>query len=175
MRNKEPILRFHRKPGPVSQKNQLLVKDLIQYLLGLAELNGEEKTGNTELARALRILANDHLCKYADYPVSELTNAVEKTESTDNLGAASSKAKSALPPELESISQEEIERILADESFTKLQVVELGVRRFGISRSKLARLRKEDALESVRAALGHEKSLDVIAKEARKAGNAVST
>ena len=77
-----------------------------------------------------------------------------------------------LPPELESMGQDAIERILDDEGYTKLQIVELGVQRFGISRSKLDRLNKKDALESVRAALGHEKSLDVISIEARKGANA---
>jgi hypothetical protein len=98
----------------------------------------------------------------------------KRATSEDSLKTTLSKAKSVLPAELESISQEYVERILDDESYNKQQVVELGVRRFGISRSKLERLRKEHAQDSVRAALEHEKSLDVISMEARRGGKARS-
>ncbi len=171
MRNKQ--LEFHRNPAPDKRQSELLVKDILQYLAGLAKLYEGEKTGNIEFARGLRHFATS-LRPYSDVPISELASALNGRESAGHPQAASRRAESTLPPELESIGQEEIERILEDENYTKSQLVELGFRRFGLSRSKLGRLRKEDALESVRAALGHEKSLDAISREARKDGKARS-
>ena len=72
-----------------------------------------------------------------------------------------------------SMTQTELEDILDDGmAYTKNQIAELGFQRFGISRSKLMRLRKDDALESVRSALRNERILDMIAQEARIAGRA---
>ena len=157
-----------------AEENQLLVADMVQYLLSLAKLYEKDKTGNTELSEGLRNVAHA-LRPYADCLVLELTDAIKKkTPSTHRTKTSSTKAKSQLPPELESIGQEDIDRILDDESYTKQQIAELGVRRFGISRSKLERLRKKDARDSVRAALEHENSLDMISMEARRGGEARS-
>ena len=167
-------LKSKRAPTHDAEENQLLVADMVQYLLSLAELYEKDKTGNTDLSEGLRNVAHA-LRPYADCPVLELTDAIKKkAPSTDRRKRASTKAKSQLPPALESLGQEDIDKILNDESYTKKQIAELGVRRFGISRSKLERLRKTDARDSVRAALEHEKSLDVISMEARRGGKARS-
>ena len=153
--------------------NQLLVKDIVRHLSGLAKLYEEGKTGNPELGKGLRQVAHV-LRPFADYPVTELTDIIARKEMPflADSRAPSRGPKLVLPTELEALSQDDIERILNDDRYTKQQIAELGFRRFGISRSKLESLRKEDARASVRAALNHEKSLDVIAREARKAGKA---
>ena len=56
--------------------------------------------------------------------------------------------------------------MLNSENYTKTQIMEIGTRRFGISESKLARASKKDALTTVAAALDHERSLEVIARQA---------
>ena len=76
----------------------------------------------------------------------------------------------ALPPNLESLAQPDIEKILDDDRFTKSQIIEVGAERFGIPKSKLARSCKQDAVGSVRAALDHERSLELISAEARRSG-----
>lgn len=163
------------KPAPDSQENQLLVADVVRYLSSLAKLYEEDKTGNPELSKGLRHVAQA-LRTYADCPTAELTDAIKKKPSSAvKAKTASNKIKPILPPELESIDQEDVERILDDEGYIKQQIVELGGRRFGISRSKLERLPKKDARDSVRAALEHEKSLDVISREARRGGKARSS
>ena len=154
------------------QQEPLLVSDVVRYLSGLAKLHEEDKTGNPELSEGLRQVAKA-LRPYADCPVPELTDAIKKRAlSAANSKTASARIESELPPELESIGQDGIARILDDESYTKQQIAELGARRFGISRSKLERISKKDAQDSVRAALEHEKSLDAISREARKGGMA---
>ena len=52
------------------------------------------------------------------------------------------------------------------DEYTKTQIIEIGTRRFRIPQSRLARASKKDALMSVAAALDHERSLEVIAREA---------
>ena len=166
--------RLYEKLLPDVPENQLLVADVVRYLLGLAKLHEHDKTGNRELSEGLRCVAQV-LRPYANCSVIGLSDTIKKKSSAVNSKISSNKAESVLPSELESISQEDIERILDDESYTKQQVAELGARRFGISRSKLERLRKKDAQDSVRAALEHEKSLDVISREASRGGKARSS
>ena len=167
MRNSQS--RFRDDSTPDAQ--EVLVDDIVRYLSGLATLHSEEKTGNPKLSRGLRHLARA-LRPYSNSPISELSVALSQKVGPSNVRAAPRRPQAKLPTDLESLGQSEIERILKDDRYTKQQVAELGSRRFGISRSKLERLRKADALQSIRVALEHELSLDVISEEARKGGMA---
>ena len=153
--------------------DQVLVVDVTRFLSGLAKLHEAEKTGNKGLSRGLRHL-EEALRPYANTPVSELRTVLRGRASKHVAKSSSRRPKATLPVHLDSLSHKEIERILGDDSYTKTQISELGDRRFGISRSKLARLSKKHARESVRAALTHERSIDVIAHEARASGQARS-
>ena len=149
--------------------SQVLVVDIVGYLSGLAKLHEAEKTGNMGLSVGLRHLV-EALRPYANSPVSELPEAIKQSRTEKPSG----RSKMALPDRLESLSQTEIKGILDNDNYTKEQIAELGVKRFGISRSKLVRLRKREAQDSIRAALSHEISLDVISREARISGRARS-
>ena len=163
-----------QKSSPHDAEGSLLiVADMVHYLLSLAKLYEEDKVGNAGFSEGLQSVAHA-LRPYSDYQVQELADAIKKDVALDRPKSASAKAKSELPSGLESLGQEDLERILNDEGYTKQQIVEIGVRRFGISRWKLVRSRKKDARDSVRAALEHEKSLEAIAKEARRGGKARS-
>ena len=87
-------------------------------------------------------------------------------------GFASRKPKTPLPANLKSLSWEDVERILEDETLTKRQIAEIGNERFGISRASLLRLRKDHARHSILIALRNEKTMWAIADQARKAGKA---
>lgn len=80
------------------------------------------------------------------------------------------------PPEttaaLESLSLDEVTQILDDPGSAKPLVVELGFRRFGLSRAALKRLSKQAARDAVRSALENERIIEVISREARKSGAA---
>ena len=156
-----------------SRENQVFVDDIVRYLSALARLHAEEKTGNLELSIGLQHLVKA-LRPYANSPTSELSTALSQKMGRSRVKTTSRRPHATLPADLESLGQEDVERILGDKSYTKQQIAELGARRFGMSRSGLTRLRKEDALQSIRAALGHERSLDVISEEARRGGRARS-
>ena len=147
----------HEKP--------LLIEDLVRYLSQLASLNGEHRTGNRELSLGLRQLARA-LRPHADCTISEFVDQI-KERTSRNLESTRPQ-KVSLPPSLESVSQKEVEELLGNENYTKTQIIEIGIRRFGIPRSKLERSNKQDVLNSVYAALDHERSLDVISKEASR-------
>ena len=161
------------------QGEHLLVADIVRYLSALAKLHEDNTTGNPALSEAMRQVAKA-LRPYANFPVPELAAAIKSNTATAVRAESGRKpGEPAFPPELdsrlESIGQDEIERILNDDAGTKRQIAELGFRRFGISRSKLERLSLKDARYSVRAALENEKTLEVISQVAKKAGKSRSS
>lgn len=169
---RERQFRFRANSTSVtSQEDQILVDDIVRYLSGLARIHSEEKIGNPELSLGLRQLVSV-LQPYAGSPLSELGVALQQETRKKSAKSASDRLKVVLPSDLESLGQADIERILEDDRYTKQQVAELGDRRFGMSKSSLIRLRKDEALQSIRAALEHERSLDVISEEARRGGKA---
>ena len=158
------------KLKPDLHETPILVRDVSHYLSGLAELHDSGKIGNPELSEGLRQIAAA-LRHYADCPVHELANTI-KPQPASRRKATVRKPKVTLPPNLEYLQQDTIDEILAGDDYTKAQIAELGFQRFGISKSMLLHLRKEDAKRSVRSALENERTLDVISKMARKAGKA---
>ena len=173
---KGQVLPRSEQQSPGIQQEPLLVSDVARFLSGLAKLQDERKTGNPELGEGLRELARV-LRPFADCPVLKLKEAIQNRSATyDNAPARPKKSRVAFSLEfdsqLDTIGWSEVEGALNNSTSTKGQIVELGFRRFGISRSSLERLNKQDAMDAVRAALENEKSLDVISREAAKAGKA---
>lgn len=152
-----------------TRERPLLIEDLVRYLSRLAALNREPRTGNVDLSDGLRELANA-LRPHSYRSIRELSDVV--AESVLKTRKPSPRdAKATLPSDLRTLSEQGVDEILEGRSYTKLQLVELGVQRFGISRSRLVRLTKDEVCESVRAALNHERSLGVISQEARRGGD----
>ena len=160
-------LQSPESPGTKHPEEFLLIGDLIRYLSRLAALNKEDKTGNPVLSDGLKQMARA-LRPHADLSVAEFADLVRSI--SDRSRSSPRKEKAALPSNLESLSWSEIEKILDDDEFTKSQIAEVGTARFGISRSKLMGTSRQGALESMRAALDHEKSLEFISEEARRSG-----
>ena len=154
-------------PGAGRPEERLLIDDLIRYLSHLATLNKEDRTGNPELSDGLRQVARA-LRPHAALSIAEFADLVRGFSARPETSPR--KERVALPPNLESLAQPDIEKILDDDRFTKSQIIEVGAERFGIPKSKLARSCKQDAVGSVRAALDHERSLELISAEARRSG-----
>ena len=151
------------RDSSVAHDSSLTVDDLIKYLSRLASLNGEYRTGNQDLSDGLQELARA-LRPHAGRTVSDLADQMK--EMSGRPEATASKRKATLPASLESLSREDIEKMLNSENCTKAQIMEIGTRCFGIPESRLARASKKDALTTVAAALDHERSLEVIARQA---------
>ena len=164
----EEKMKSYGKGISSEEESSLTIRDLIQYLSRLANLHSNERTGNQELSNGLRKLARA-LRPYANQPVLDLNKILAEGRLSSSQTFLV-KTKVSLPPNLESISCKDAEEILDDNSFSKSQLVDLGASRFSISRSKLVRLSRHEVLESIRAALDHERSLEVISQEARRIG-----
>lgn len=148
------------------QDDHLSVGDLIYYLSHLAKLHGNDKIGNPNLSEGLRELVRA-LRPYARRSIVDLADALKEEKRSYRHNFPSGKVKESLPSDLETIPYDRIESIIS-RKFSKVQLVELGVRRFGISQSKLKALDRDGVLASIRSALDHEMSLDVISREARR-------
>ena len=98
----------------------------------------------------------------------------EKNEKTSTKGSrrstasASRKPATALPNDLKSLSLEDVEGILENDAFTKQQIADLGHERFGISRSRLLRVRKDHAISEIFSALNEERTMDIIYNQSSK-------
>ncbi len=151
------------------QEDHLRIGDIVRYLSRLASLHKEPRIGNSELSHGLQQLATA-LRPHSKRPIREIADAVSEGLPSKRTGDSSKRPKAELPPDLETVSAKTIEDILGDRTYMKLQLIDLGVKRFGISRSKLMRLNRDHILESIRAALNHEQSIGAISEEARRGG-----
>ena len=70
---------------------------------------------------------------------------------------------------MRNLSLEDIESII-NSNLLKKQLVFLGTNRLGIVKSKLDRLSKIRIIETIKAAINHEHSLNIISEQAKQAG-----
>ena len=122
---------------------------------------------------------DDALYDYG-YPRKRVTelgfrkSPVRRRRTPPKASASSRKPKRTLPAEVERLTYEEVELILADDGYTKRQIAELGFRRLGVPEKFLLHSRKGDAVASVRAAISNRRILAEVSRQARKAGAARS-
>ena len=172
-------MRKKRTPLPkertsTEEEKSLPVSQLIGYLSRAAQLHNDVSTGNVKLSSGLRQLSKA-LRPHAHRSIGELAELLAERKSKSRRQITSKRIVATLPANLKSISHKEIESILCDENYNKNQLVELAVTRFGIPNAQLKRLKRGDVLESIRMAIDHERSLDVISQEARRGGESRST
>lgn len=182
---------------PQRQAESLSATDVARYLHVLARTHQDEKTGNPALSEDLRRLSG-MLRDHGNRPISELAITdkgselpfvwqpgvclvtVENGKPTNRNRRASNRASrsaapsrrttSILPDDPKSMSREEVELILEDDRLTKQEIAELGHERFGISKSSLLRTRRERSINTILSALRNERTMHVIAEQARRAG-----
>jgi hypothetical protein len=170
MNDKQP----EHDPKAAMIRDSLKVTDLVRYLSHLAKLHNVPRIGNPELSKGLQVLS-EALKPYSKMLLKELQDALTENPILLKDKGKTPKLMIELPPNLESLNANVVGEILDNQDYTKIQIIDLGVKRFGISHSKLVRLNKKSATESVRAALDHEKSLGVISQEARLGGDSRSS
>ena len=166
MSNDKQASRDQRKSD--AREQPLLISDLARYLSRLAILLRDPRTGNADISDGLGEIARA-LRRHSQRPIDELPNIMEALRSGTRK-QSTIQPKAALPLDIQTLSAEEVDDILNNYVYTKLQLVELGAERFGIPRSKLTTLNKDGVRESVRSALNHERSLGAISQEARRGG-----
>lgn len=160
--------RIDTKENTEHRAEGLLIGDLVKHLARLAAVEQNERTGNPSLSNGLTLLVNC-LKRHRSRPVSDLAELrLERYDGSRNRQAR--KPALELPDRLDSLDCDQVIAILENERYQKKQLIELGERRLGIPRSSLSRLKRTDAIASIRAALDNERSLDAIGRHARLAG-----
>lgn len=149
--------------------NGLLVEDMLRYLSRLADMQQDARTGNPGVGEGLHCLVKA-LRPHRTRTVEDLPALLSSIEPSRSPKPSLKKPQVPLPENLATLECDEVERMLGDGKYLKSQIVELGAFRFGISRSKLTKLPKPDAIASIHAALDHERSLAAISNQAHIAG-----
>ena len=155
--------------GKGADPKELLVADIVRYLGGLARLHQDRRTGNPGVSVGLHCLTKA-LKPHRHRTLEELAVLLSGLQPASKREQNSRKPRVELPENLVALDKDEIDRILCDDQYLKKQIIELGNCRFGIPRGKLARLSKPEAVASIRAALDNERSLEVLSRQAKLAG-----
>ena len=144
---------------------ELSVSEVARFLKRLSSFYRDPKTGNPALSDALIELS------LALGQSHDLT----LTEAVGNSEHFSTPRRSLDSDRLKDVKHEEVKEILSDKATTKADLVDLGAERFAISRSRLKRLKKDQAFEAIWSALRNEESLGIISQEARRGGKESSS
>lgn len=126
--------------------------ELARYLLDLAALQADPRTGNPRLSTALKNLANSIQTKPRKKPTPHQTD--------DGLSVE----------EMRSLPRTRILEIVKDPRIGKAQLVKLAGARFSIPHSRLERSPRGEVADAIIDAASHEESLDIIASEAKRGG-----
>lgn len=156
------------------ESKELSVGDLSAFLRNFAASLSDPRTGNLALSAALNELAAV-LRRYNNLPVTGLKEALASQSRQTRRDGANKRAIVDLPPNIDSLDLKSLDLIIASSAYSKAQLMELGTRRFGIARARLTRLSRPRVVEIIRAAMDHERSLQVISEEARRGGVARSS
>ena len=70
--------------------------------------------------------------------------------------------------DLQSVSLEKVREILARSDFTKTDLITVGTVRFGIAKSRMIRVSREEIISMISSTIQHEESLAIISEEARR-------
>ena len=150
--------------------NSLSVGDLQRFLLAIARVCDNPMTGNLPISRGLRILAKA-LKPHSARSIEDLPTSLDRAATKSTTTRRSPKQRLSLPDNLQGITYEQVESILRDDRYLKLQLIKLGSIRFHIPRAKLSALSREKAMHAIFAAMDSEKSLEAISREARRSGD----
>ncbi|MGE0417076.1 MAG: hypothetical protein AB7O80_09745 [Acetobacteraceae bacterium] len=134
-------------------------KTLAAFLRRLATIYRDRATGNPALASALVDLA-DRLSEESLPKPDQATLSFRDVYSRND----------ALTPDFRNAGDDQIVSILDKRDVDRETLLRMGIERFAISRSRLIRLSKSEMADVIRSAFQHEKSLDIIANEAKREG-----
>jgi hypothetical protein len=153
--------------------SQFTVGDITNYLQRLAMLQKDPATGNPRIAEGLRLLA-EALRRHAHLNLTDLNKALS-TPTRKAGKPIAKKPQAALPPDVDTLTLDQVERIISDSAYIKAQLIQVAALRFGIPKARLVRLNTSQVVQTIRAAVAHEHSLGVISKSARLGGQARSS
>ena len=139
------------------RRRKITSADVGRYLRQLAVLNRDSLTGNIEMSDALHEIAAILISAKAEPAAKVLKEAVaQKTF--------------AFEEELDfhAMSLEKVFEILKRQDITKSDLTTVGTERFGIAKSRMNRVPREEIIKMISSAMQHEESLSIISQEAQR-------
>lgn len=142
---------------------------LAAFLDDLSEVYRSKDTGNLALSNSLHLLAKAVRRKVIQQvnDNSDARDAKRLKQSQKERTERSAPLEAKL---LAKLSLKEVDEFLMDPRRSKKELLDLAAARFSIPTSQLKRLRMEEVLESIKSALHHEYSIDILGIESRKDG-----
>jgi hypothetical protein len=137
---------------------------LADFLFRLSTLCASREFGNPALAAALRELANS-------VRLGAIPNARDKGLSTQRQATQPARDFELL----RALDSQSIELFITDETKSKNELLDLAAARFSIPRSQLKRMRVKDVRQTIRSALLHESSIEILSEEAKRDGSVRSS
>lgn len=136
---------------------RIVAADVGRYLKQLAALNRDSITGNPALSAAL-LEVSQVLMQGKSVPAGDV---LEKHMTQSNFEFEED-------IDFDSLTLEKAREIIARSDLRKSDLVIVGTERFGIAKSRLDRMPREEIIKTILSAIQHEESLMIISKEARR-------
>jgi hypothetical protein len=142
------------------KKKPVTAADVGRYLRSLALLNRDATFGNPHLSEALGKLGKA-LIEQKAAPFDAVAGAVVHEQLPELFPDDAVWAK---------LSLDDVKRRLRRPTITKSEMQLIGIKRFGIAKSRLSKLPMDQVAAAVEAAIQHEESLAIISEEAKRGG-----
>jgi hypothetical protein len=140
-----------------ARRKHITSADLGRYLKHLAALHRDPLTGNVAMSDAL-------------HEIAAILIAAKAVPAAKALEEFTDQNKFDFENELDfqSLSLEKVREILEQAELTKSNLTTVGTKRFGIAKSRMSRVPREEIVKMIYSALHHEESLTIISKEAQR-------
>ena len=149
-------------PRYKEQSRELSVSEVSRFLKRLAKFYHDPRTGNPALSEAL--------AEFASALGRGRKGGMKFSEAVAELSAPPKRSPSLDLSRLKGLELEEVKKILYPD-IKKSDLIELGVERFAISRSRMMHLTTEQVLDTIKSAVRNEESLSSISREAQRSGS----
>jgi hypothetical protein len=140
-----------------ARRKHITSADVGRYLKNLAALNRDPLTGNVAMSDALQEIA-------------AILIAAKATSATKTLGDFTAQSKFDFEEEFDfqSLPLDKVREILARPDLTKSDLATVGTERFGIAKSRMDRVPRDEIIKMIASAMQHEESLAIISEEAQR-------
>jgi hypothetical protein len=128
-----------------------------RYLKHLATLNRDPLTGNEAMSDALNELATILIAAKA----APVTKAIEKF-------IEHSKFNFEEEFDFKTLPLAKVHEVLARPNLSKSDLATIGTERFGIAKSRMDRVPRDEIIKMIVSAMQHEESLNIISEEAQR-------
>ena len=146
-----------RVPKPKARQKHITSADVGRYLKHLALLNRDPLTGNPALSDALS-------------EISAILIAGKTAPATRILEKHVGQNRLSFDEELDftKLSLEKVRDILSRPDLTRSDLATIGTERFGIAKSRMDRISRDEIVQAISSAMQHEESLAIISEEAKR-------